>query len=314
MRIFICEELINNLKANISKIKIMQPKIDSDNFEAYFIYTFALFESALCEAMRHMLSAFPEKISNEKQLSFSTDVIYGNMFSPQAILSTIIDGEIKKMGKGSAQTIISEAQRICGVKFLYEQSRLKEISFSRNLLTHENTTSQQEYLLGQQYHRKENYDIERSKKDIAYLLGILESFSSEVENRYSIYTKYKLLEALWNILFNTPMLKFENCVLIREWTTEAGRRKVVGFDFDYIQTASTSISSGEKFYLSMLLQQYSTSINERYFQFNDIPMLVSIADKENIYIFLHVMTVYPYLFNGMSMEEEFKRGQTNGQA
>lgn len=213
MRIFICEELINNLKANISKIKKMQPKIDRDNFEAYFIYTFALFESTLCEAMRHMLCAFPEKISNEKQLPFSTDVIYSNMFSPQAILSTLIDGEIKKMGKGSAQTIIAEAERICAVKLLYEKSRLEEISFSRNLLTHENTPSQQEYLLGQQYRRKENYDMERSKKDVAYLLGILESFSSEMETKYSKYTKYRLLEALWNTLFNTPLLKFENCVL-----------------------------------------------------------------------------------------------------
>jgi len=69
MRIFICEELINNLEFNINKIKKIQSKIDMDNYEAYFIYTFALFESALCEAIRHILSAFPEKIKSEKQLT-----------------------------------------------------------------------------------------------------------------------------------------------------------------------------------------------------------------------------------------------------
>jgi hypothetical protein len=37
MRLFICEDLIYNLDSNICKIKNMQPKIDKDNFEAYFI-------------------------------------------------------------------------------------------------------------------------------------------------------------------------------------------------------------------------------------------------------------------------------------
>jgi len=292
----------------------MQSKIDGDNYEAYFIYTFALFESALSEVMRHMLSAFPEKINNEKQLSLSTDVIYNNIFSPQAIFSTLINSEMKKIGKGSAQTIITEAEFICAVKLVYEQNRLEEISSSRNLLTHENTTSQQEYLFGKPYHKKVNYDMDRARKDAAYLLSILESFSCELKNKYSKYSKYKLLEALWNTLFDTPLLNFKKCVLIREQAAGADQIKVVGFDFDYIKTISDSISSSEKFYLSMLLQQYSTSINEQYFEFNDIPMLVSISDKKKIYIFLHVMTIYPHLFNGMNMEEEFVGELTNEQA
>ena len=310
MRVFICEELITNLEANISKIKETLSKIDRDNYEAYLIYDFALFESAFCEAMRHILSAFPEKISNEKQLSLPTNVIYNNIFSPQVILSSLIDCEIKKLGKGSL-TVLVEAERICAVKLTYEQSRLEEISFFRNLLTHENTPSQCEYLFGKQNCISKHYDIEDSKKDITYLLSVLESFSSEMKNKYSKYTKYRLLESLWSTLFNTPLLKFENCVLIREWETGSDRRKVVGFNFDYIKKASTSISSGEKFFLSMLLQQYSTSINEQYFKFKDIPMLVSIADKKKIYLFLHVMNVYPHLFNGMNMEEGVSGEQNN---
>lgn len=71
MRIFICEELINNLELNINKIKEIQDKIKLENYEAYFIYAFALFESCLSEAMRHMLKAFPEKINSEKQPSLT---------------------------------------------------------------------------------------------------------------------------------------------------------------------------------------------------------------------------------------------------
>ena len=306
MRIFICEELINNLGANINKIKEIQPKVDRDNYEAYFIYAFALFESALCEAMRHMLSAFPEKISSEKQFPLSNDVIYNNMFSPQAILSMLIDSEIKKIGKGSAQTVIAEAERICAIKASYEQNRLEDISYFRNLLTHANTPSQKEYLLGPQSNSKKDYNLELAKEDMTYLIGVLEIFSSEIANKYSKYTTIRLLETLWNTLFDTPLLKFEECVFIRACATGDDRRKMVGFNFDHIERASTSISSSEKFYLSMILQQYNTSINERYFKFNDIPMLVSIADKKIIYTFLHVMTVYPYLFNGMDMKDNLE--------
>lgn len=49
----------------------------------------------------------------------------------------------------------------------------------------------------------------------------------------------------------------------------------------------------------MLLQQYNTSINSDLFNSNDIPMLVSIASNEKIHLFLHVMSIYPHLFNGM---------------
>lgn len=96
MRIFICEELIDNLESNINKIENIQSKIDMDNYEAYFIYTFALFESSLCEAMRHMLNAFPEKINSEKQLSLLANDIYTNVFSPQEIFETLVENIIKK--------------------------------------------------------------------------------------------------------------------------------------------------------------------------------------------------------------------------
>jgi hypothetical protein len=75
MRIFICEELINNIESNINKIKKIPTNIDKDNYEAYFIYAFALFESALSEAVRHILRSFPEKINSEKKLFLSKDIL-----------------------------------------------------------------------------------------------------------------------------------------------------------------------------------------------------------------------------------------------
>lgn len=313
MRIFICKELINNLDANIGKIKEIQPKVDKYNYEAYFIFAFALFESALCEAMRHMLSAFPEKINSEKQFTLSSDVLYKNMFSPQMILSSLIDSEIKKISKGSAHAVIAEAERICAIQALHERNRLEEISHFRNLLTHANTPSKGEYLLGLQSESKNHFTLELAKRDIAYLIDVLESFALEIANKYRKYTVVRLLQDLWNTLFNSPLLRFEDCVLIRAGATGNTEKKIVGFHFDYIEKISNSISSGEKFLLSMVLQQYSVSLNDQYYKFRDIPMLVTMGDKRNLYMFLHVMTVYPYLFNGMDMKDNFQEDESNEQ-
>lgn len=313
MRIFICEELINNLEFNINKIKKIQSKIDMDNYEAYFIYTFALFESALCEAIRHILSAFPEKINSEKQLTLSAKDIYTNIFSPQEIFETLIENEIQKVSKGSALKIVAEVESICAVQLTYDTKRLQSISATRNQITHENTPSRQVNSNRESKRRDEIEITENYKNDIAYLLSILTELSLKIKETYSKYTKYKMLKEFWNTLFSTPLLRFEDCVFVREGAMGGSKRKVVGFNFDHIKKASNSISSSEKFFLSILLQQYSQSINERFFKFSDIPMLVSISDKKEIYIFLHVMTLYPYLFNGMSMEEAIEVDETDGQ-
>lgn len=302
MRIFICGELIKNLQANINKIETVCHEINSRNYEAYFIYVFALFEGAVCEAIRHILTSFPEKISNEKQLSFPAEVIYKNTFSPMHILDTLVYGEIKKINKGSAKSLIDTAERICSVKLKYNEMRLKDISSTRNWLTHENTVSCQEYLFGEAHSTKNILTPEKCKSDTIYLLDLLKSFSSDLEGKYKTYTKYRLLKELWFTLFDTLLLKFNHCILIRDDDFEGNNAKVVGFNFEYIKAVSSSLSSSEKFYLSMLLQQYSTNINEQLFRFSDIPMLVSIADKKKIYIVLQVLTVYPHLFNGMNLK------------
>lgn len=233
MRIFICEELIKNLKINMDKIRQLQNNIDSENYEANLIYSFALFESAICETIRHILSSFPEKINNQKQLYISAETIYNNAFSPQNILNSLVSDEIIKINKGSAQTLISIAQNICAIEVLYDSLRLGKISFYRNKLTHENTPSQQEYLLGHCYSEKRKYNIVQAKEDIAYLLCVLQAFSAAiVKNMRNIQDNY-LLKSLWNELFDTPLLLFEDCVCIRDSSFGSSSKKVVGFKVDH---------------------------------------------------------------------------------
>lgn len=97
MRILVCEELTNDLKVNIEKIKDMSAQLDKNNYEAFFVYSFALFESSICEALRRILAAFPEKLSDEKQPKLKNSDIFNNIYSSSYILDTIINAEIKSI-------------------------------------------------------------------------------------------------------------------------------------------------------------------------------------------------------------------------
>lgn len=104
-------------------------------------------------------------------------MVYNNLYSPISILAEVIKKEIEKINKGSAQSIVNEAERICDVKLTYDKNYLKEISDIRNKITDENTTSKQEYLFGSSnFVAKQRYSMKKLKELISYLIVILKLF------------------------------------------------------------------------------------------------------------------------------------------
>lgn len=303
MRIFVCKELIENLKVNINKIEEINVKVNDKKYEAeaFFIYAFALFESAICESIRHILTVFPEKISSEKNSKLKLKDIYNNISTPQYILHALVEAEIKSIRKGDVKSLLDKAKEMCSVELKYSDELLENISLVRNKLTHDNTISNQQYILGEKYFNTSNFKIEKYKEYIVSLLDILRRYSDSIELKYKKYSKYKLVKELWERVFRTPLLRFEDCITIRN-SFENDNTKVIGLKFEHIKSVSKSISSSEKFYLSLLLQQYSGSVNDQFYKFNDIPALVSISSKDLLNEVLQVFSIYPNLFNGMHID------------
>jgi len=301
LRIFVCEELLKNLEVNMVKIKNSLNQIDEENKEAFYIYNFALFESAICEVIRHILISFPEKMSDKKEVKLKMSDIYSNVFTPNYIIFELVNAEIKSISKGNAKLILEKLESICDIKLNYDDGILQKISSKRNAITHENTQSRQEYILGDRGSNSSEIAIAMVIQDMKYLNNILLDLKLKLEKRFEKYTKYKLIKSLWEDVFKTPLLKFEECVFLRN---SYGREdiRVVGFDFEHLKSVATSISSGEKFFLAMLLQQYSGTINDEFFKFKDIPGLVSIRPQYIINEVLQVFNIYPNLFNGINID------------
>ncbi|SDT56379.1 hypothetical protein SAMN05444162_4998 [Paenibacillaceae bacterium GAS479] len=301
MRILICEELTNDLKVNIEKIKDMSAQLDKNNYEAFFVYSFALFESSVCEALRRILAAFPEKLSDEKQPKIKNSDIFNNIYSSNYILDTIINAEIKSISKGNALALLQTAQRLMAIELTFDRSAIEEVSEYRNRLAHDNTISNREYILGGRTVKSNNLSLEKANIQIDILTKVLSELELCLKTKYQKYTKFKLIKDLWGEIFDTPLLEFGDCILIRRGAFDKNTN-VVGINFDHLENVVKSISSGEKFFVSLLLQQYSGSINDRYFKFEDIPTLGSITSYANINKILHVFNIYPNLFNGVSID------------
>lgn len=169
-------------------------------------------------------------------------------------------------------------------------------------MAHDNTISNREYILGGRTKEGKQFSFDKAKVLIDNLKEVLLEMELCLKVKYHKYTKYRLIKDLWEDIFDTLLLKFDECIIIRPHVFNKNN-KVVGINIDHLDRVAKSISSSEKFFLSLLLQQYSCSINDRYFKFSDIPSLVSITSKSKINKILHVFSIYPHLFNGESIED-----------
>ncbi|MFF2093329.1 hypothetical protein [Paenibacillus sp. NPDC058174] len=301
MRVFVCEELINDLRVNFEKINDMFGQMNKQNYEAFFVYSFALFESSICEVVRRILAAFPEKLSDEKQPKLKYSDIINNIYSSNYILYSIIEAEIKSISKGDAVALLQKMQKLISIELPFNKNVIDEVSKYRNKLAHDNTVSKRKYILGSGTSNNDSFSLEKAKNLIDVLLNVLSELEQSLKMKYQKYTKYKLIKDLWEEIFKTPLLKFEDCIVIRKSTMDK-KNDVVGLNFEHLKRSTRSISSGEKFFLAFLLNQYSGSINDQFFKFGDIPGLVSVTSKTNINKILHVFDIYPNLFNGVHID------------
>lgn len=203
--------------------------------------------------------------------------------------------------KGNALALLQIAQSLMAIGLTFNRSAIEEVSEYRNRLVHDNTISNREYILGGRTVNSNPFSLEKANILIDILTKVLSELELCLKTKYQKYTKFKLIKDLWEEIFATSLLKFEDCILIRRGAFDKNTN-VVGINFDHLETVVKSISSGEKFFLSLLLQQYSGSINDRYFKFEDIPSLVSISSNTKINKILHVFNIYPNLFNGVSID------------
>ena len=134
---------------------------------------------------------------------------------------------------------------------------------------------------------------------IRFLNEILDIISAKICSKYAEYTKEKLVRCVWNSVFSTPVLRFDDI-----WNFDVNGALFIK-NFETIKEKVKIISSTERLFLAIIFQQFNNSINEKLFSFREIPSFVSLDNesKNKLIELINFFKYYPLFFGG----EEIKK-------
>lgn len=282
-RIFVCSELLNSFYDASWKMDKYISLIDNTFCEPIFMYIYALFEGTLSYSLTHYLTSFPEKISNDK-LKIDKDLLIHSISTENA-LTDVIETTIRRLSSQNMSEFIKDYLEVLTITVDLDFEAIDKITVARNTLTH-NIMSQNVIT------QKDKKDrVNKAIKYSTYLQNLLDKILNAIKAKYAKYTKEKILRDLWSYTFETPLLPFDAI-----WDLSSDSLHIR--NIEEVKSHIEAVSGSERFYLAFWFQQYSTTLNDLFFKFKDMSMLVSISDQEQLHFLIKAFEKYPHLING----------------
>lgn len=291
-RLFVCREIVNQIKIGIELIDESIELLDERSKNAQYIYIYSLFESTLTETLRYYFTGFPEKMG--KNITISKELLLSSPLTSIVKLE-VINTYIRGYSSDSLVNYIKFYLNTMGIVIDIDVNRIQEISSIRNTIVHDNLkmSSALSYVASKSTGKLETSVL---REGVLYLRKLLSEINIAVNEKYYEYTLERVCRTVWNETFSTPLLKFEDV-----WTLEKGLIHIRDFDKGYKKYHA--LSTAEKTLFAVFLQQYNNNLNEKVFKFRDIAPIFSLDEKsrEKLIYIIQLFIAHPYLFNG----EEF---------
>jgi len=214
------KELIEPINQALARIeKIRQRKInnvDSIILEGLFVLGVASFENSINDTMRIILTHIPDKLDIKSEHISKENLINGNP------LKQAIEVKIQNISYKSLPEILKYFTKITGIPENIvkedELNSLMEIKATRNLLLHNNLKENSFYQDAAGPNKRQSQGIERRLiidqdylfQSLVNMRTILRNFETELLDKYSGYTKIRAIRQLFNYIFKTPLMDFEN--------------------------------------------------------------------------------------------------------
>lgn len=300
--VMLCDELIKPFELTLSEYtNIMNDilLIEKDYLiKSIFVYIFSLFEVTLNNSLEYYLNCIPAKLkTNNGEFKIQKDALIEN-----SMMCDLVEYIVEEHVISISYKNLDEYMKIYCDTFNINSNdgelleKLKEKKASRNLLLHNNLVVNRKYLQTAGKHKRADktgiklrINKEYILETINLLMSILKDLESTLTSKYGEYTKLKALRDTWNYMFESPMLVFNNY-----WVVKDG--KVIGFNENEAKKYISSLSSSEKTMLSIWIQHFSGSINDRYFKFTDVRMWTGL--EEDVSFFIDILNRYPHIFQG----------------
>lgn len=290
---FINDNVTSFISKQQEEIKKVSSDVDEKFIKPMFTYSYSVFESTITEIFRYYLYAFPYKI--EKNIVVDKNKLISTSLT-QDILEESIDSYIRTFSAKPLADYLKTFCRTLDIKVPINKSEIEEISNMRNIIVHDSSKRYLRLLHTSNEAITYNLPLSKFQKYIATMLNILEEISNKISEKYVRYTYEKLVHEVWENVFTSPLLEFN-----KVWKIHEGRLVISS---EYLENIIDCISSSERLFLAVFLQQYNDTLNKSLHLFNHIPAFVSLDfnSKNKLVDLIAFFKYYPYTFNGEIIE------------
>lgn len=277
------KELIKPISQALERIeKIRETKannVDNIILEGLFALAVSSFENSLNDTLRVLLTSIPDKLDIKVENISKKELIDGNP------LKQAIENRVTAVSYKSLQEIITFFTTTTGLNGNLvtedELNALLEIKATRNLLIHNNLVENNLYTqtagpkrrnpVGNE--RKLTIDQDYLYQSLIVLQNVLQNFLDGLKDKYAQYTKIRAAKELFNYIFKTPVMVFDNEFAVDE------ERDVISYRKESSKIGA--LSSSERFYFDVWIAH---THGDR-FEFNS-GQFFSISDKEKFSFFI----------------------------
>ncbi len=298
IRFFVSDDvtaLISKRKIEINSYAEILMRTDEKYIEPIFVYSYSIFESTITEILRYYFNAFPEKI--DKNINIGKEELLSTSMTHDILLS-YVEEYIRKYSSKALSEYLHFFEKTLDIKISLDLLLVDKISNQRNIIMHD--SFKRDLLSLYIYNEKlpcSNRAVLQSY--VRFLNELLDIISDKICSKYAAYTKERLVRCVWNSVFSSPILRFDDI-----WNFDTNGALSIR-NFEAIKEKVKDISRTERLFLAIIFQQFNNNINEELFSFRELPPFVSLDNesKNKLIKLIDFFKYYPLFFGG----EEIKK-------
>ena len=255
------KQLIKPIIQAIERIdKIGQIEIENGNniiVEGLFVLAVSSFENSILDSLKVYLMHIPDK------LDFKTETISKKELIEGEPLRQAIENKINSISYKNLSEILSYFTKTTSINdtFLVDDllNELIEIKATRNLLIHNNLIENNIYIetAGPKarmanYQQRLPINMEYLIKSLVALKNVLEAIKNELSIKYSSFTRIKATKNLFDFIFQTPLLNFEEVFILSEKSDT-----IHGINSKNIKNVEDGLSGSEKLFFDLWIAHFT---------------------------------------------------------
>lgn len=292
-----CRTSINELEKTLEQIN------QNENIivvKSLFVYGVSTFEIAMSEILREFCKVNPNKIPT-RELKFTKEQILDQQ---ESLVEILLDTGINNLAYGTLEKYATTFSAILEIDQFSHIDELIEIKETRNLMIHNNLIVNRLYLskckdscrraTEKEINEPLLFDKEYVDKSINTCINVLKNdVVDKLEKKYGSYTKIQAMKEIWDELFKSTVLKFDDY-----WEYD-NRGNLLQFKKKDIKDMfEVCYSTTETILMALIMMHYwgslrqIDSINADIFNLNKM-----YGERKSKYLYLQcVLDKYPDLF------------------